>query len=760
MFKRLVFAIFILSSLFVILWSSNYVFQKQHKKLNYFSYSVSDSASFIYVPNVNLLLDKASSIAFYQQIVNKDVYDLFKSINQLIYFDFNSNISSTVFLSFDDSNFSIVFTNDDLTINDFKKHLKDELGIKSQSDAQTVTINSRLFYYDKIQDYFIISSSKINPKSNNTLLQDVGNYDYLFQKTALSKPIYYKIASQHILSFWITQQDTIKGQPVKTDKYFKYIPANFDTAYIYSSSRFKDDISTLTAQGNPSDFYNWINESLIHIKKGQLELIIGEQNNNQYLKDILDEQTLEMSSDSLLPTPIYKNNYEIHFFKSNYNWQELLQHNSTKYKVFTEFNNLNIIANSSEAMDWYIKEMQLGNIYFNKVKNIPFSLTSHYVKIINSDSLINVKEKVWINKTKCFNSKIVTHQTNSQNLQNITLQNEFFTDFNIENISTYVNGDSIYIIGYNKNSLVCYSHIGEQLWKKELKNNLISEPQIIVKETPAVVVFLTTQIMAFDLKTGKTLKHFPIQLNQQAKTGVVIKYGEQSDYRFIVNSGHQIDNYSLKGKTVEGWKSYQLKGQVKGKIQYQSKKGKDYIYFTDEFDTVYVLNQKGNSRFEQHYKVNLPNQSKYITGNIEKGNLRCLGYHNNYIVSQFLNNGHLDSLKINSQLNPTTVNWMMKNELVFLIIEEFDRVYIINEYGIVEEEIQKPQSNLQYLNPTIKPKNLHIFGNLSNNDLYLLNKFGKQLNILPIKGNKITKINNHWLVSFSDSKIWIYKLKE
>lgn len=760
MFKKFVFVIFILSSLFVILWSSNYVFQKQLKKLNYYSFSVSDSASFIYVPNVNLLLDKASSISFPQQIDNKDVLDLFKSLNHLIYFDFNSNISSTVFLSFDDSNFSIVFTNDDLTVNDIKTHLKDELHIKSQSNEQTVTINKRLFYYDKVQDYLIISTSDINPKPNNYSLQDKGNYDYFFQKTATSKPVYYKLTSHHVLSFWITQQDTIKGQPVKTDKYFKFIPANFDTAYIYSSSRFKEDISTLTSQNNQSDFYNWVNESLIHIKKGQLELIIGEQNNNQYLKDILDEQTLELSLDSLLPTPIYKNNYEIHFFKSNYNWQKLLQHNSTEYKVFTELNNLNIIANSSEAMDWYIKEMQLGNTYYNIGKNIPFSIKSHYLQIINSDSLINVKEKVWINNTKCFNSKIITQQTSSKNHQNITLKNQFFTDFNIENFNTYIDGDSIYIIGYNKKSLVCYNHIGEQLWKKDLKNKLVSEPQIIIKETPAIVVFQSNQIMAFDLKKGKTLKHFPIQLNQPVNAGAVLKYDEQSDYRLVVNEKNQISNYSMNGKPVEGWNNYHFSGQIKEQIIYQSFKGKDYICFTDNFDTVHVLNRKGDSRFEQHYKINLTNQSKYITGDIEKGSLRCLGYHNNYIVSQFLNDGHLDSLKINSQLKPTSINWVTINGQVVLIIEEFDRVYIINEYGIIEEEIQKPQPNLKYLNPQIKPKNLHIFGNLSNNDLYLLNKFGKQLNILPLKGNKITKINNHCLVSFSDSKIWIYKLKE
>ncbi len=759
MFKRLVFVIFIISSLFVIIWSSNYVLQKQLKSLNYFSFSVSDSASFIYVPNANILINKASQVSLPKEVINKDVYFIFKQLNQLNQFDFNSNVSAAVFLSFDNTNLSVVFNNYDLTIEGVKQYLKNELDISAEITEQTIKINDYLLYYNRAQAYFVISTTQINPKSNHLVLKDVGNYDYLFQKNSKSNPIYFKYTPQHILSFCLTEQDTIKGQPINTNKYFKFIPANFDTAYIYSSSRFKEDITTLSKQPKQSDFYNWINKSLMHIKKGALELIIGEQNNNQYLKDILDEQTLEMSSDSLLPTPIYKNNYEIHFFKSNYNWQALLQHNSAEYNVFTEFNNLNIIANSSDAIDWYIKEMQLGNIYLNKANSIPFLSKSHYTQIVNSDSLINIIEKVWVNKTKCFNSKITTNQTEINAQENILLQNKFFTDFNVEGFNTYVEMDSIYIIGYNNNSMVCYNHQGKQLWENDLKSNLISNPQIIVKDKPIIVVFQTNKIITFDLKKGKILKHFPIQLNQLAKTGVVLKYDEQSDYRFIVNEGNQIHNYTIEGNPVKGWNNYQISGQVKGQIQYQSNKGKDYIYFTDNFDTVHVLNRQGNSRFEQHYKVNLPNQSKYITGDIEKGNLRCLGYHNNYIISHFLNDGHKDSLKVNITTQSPQINWIKKANKTYLIIEEYDKVYILNEFGLIENEILKPQPNLVYLNPQIKSNNVHLFANINNNDLYLLNNFGKQINTQPIKGNANTNLNQLYLVSYVNSKFWIYKLK-
>lgn len=760
MIKKIVSICFILTSIFVIVWSGNYIYNKQLNQFNYYSYSISDSSNFIFIPNSNIFISKSSFINLPKQINNNYLHSIVETSKKIKHFDFNSKISTPTFINFDEENISIVFSNYNLSIETIKTLLKKELNIDSEIINSTIIINNVKLYYKKDQDYFILSTVPIKPQQNNYKLNNIGNYDYFFQHNIVSNPTFFKNTKNHSYSFWLTEFDTIKGQPIKSNKYFKSIPANFDTAYIYSSTRLKEDIKTLTKQSKQSDFFNWINESIIHLKKGNLELIIAEQNNNQYLKDILDEQTLELSSDSLLPTPIFKNNYEIHFFESKYKWSTLLPKNCSNYSVFTENNNLNIIANSSEAMDWYIKEMQLGNTFYHKAKDMPVTIKSHYLKIINSDSIINISEKVWVNKSTCFNSIIKSNKSKRESKQNIILQKEFFTDFDIEKINTFIYHDSLYVVGTNKKSIICYNKNGELLWKNETTSILVNQPYLIItNDNPYIVLFKKDKIDILNLTNGKTLSPFPVLFNKDIKTGTVLKYDEKSDYRLIFNLGNKIHNYTINGTEVKGWNNYQINGQVKNKIHYQTNKGKDYIYFSDNFDTLQVLNRKGISRFNQHFKINLPQQSEYITGDIEKGSLRCLGYNNDYIISQFLNDGHKDSLKLNIKTNPSQINWIQQNHKTYLIIEEYNKVYIVNEFGLVENEILKPQPNLDYLNPFLKTNNVHFFGNINNNDLYLLNKFGKQINLQPIKGNKITDYNDNFIVSYLNSKIWIYKLK-
>jgi hypothetical protein len=761
MFKKIVSICFLLASLFTIVWSGNYIYNKQLKKYNFYSYSVSNSSSFFYIPNSNVFLNKASKINLPDQIKNNHIHSIFETSKKIDNFDFNSKISSSIFISFDKENVCLVFTNYTLTIEGVKTLLKKELNIDSEIDNSTITFNNVKLNYTKNQDYLVLSTTPIQPKQTNYRLFDIGNYDYFYQKNRSSNPTYYKHTSNYTFSFWLSEVDTIKGQPIKSDKYFKSIPSNFDTAYVYSSTRFQEDIKVLSNISNHTDFYNWINESVIHLKKGKLELIIGEQNNNQYLKDILDEQTIKLSADSLLPTPIFKNNYELHFFKSHFNWANLLPKNASEYSVFTENNNLNIIANSSEAMDWYIKEMQLGNTYNNIVKQIPITIKSHYLMIINSDTLINITDKVWIKDSICFNSKIVTNQSEKELKQNIILKKEFFTDFKMNEINTFIYKDSIYIVGSNNKALVCYNDSGEKLWQNELSSNLVNQPQLIITQNiPYIVYFEKNKINIQNLFNGKSLSPFPIPFNEKIIIGQVLKYDDKSDYRIIFNAGNEILNYTINGVAVNGWNNYQINGKIKGKIHYQTNNGKDYIYFTDNFDTIHVLNRKGMSRFTQNYKINLPHQSEYITGDIEKGDLRCLGFNNNYIISQFLNDGHKDSLKVNIESSLSQLSWIQLNQKTYLVLEKYDKVYIVNEFGLIENEILKPQPNLVYFNPHFKENKLHFFGNINNNNLYLLNNFGKKINKQPINGNLFTSVELPYIVSYVDSKLWIYKLKK
>ncbi|HIP36441.1 MAG TPA: hypothetical protein EYG85_06270 [Crocinitomix sp.] len=758
MFRRIIFIIFTLCALGVILWSSNYIYHKQSKKLNPYSFSVSNSSSFLFIPNVNNFVK--NNISINPSIIkNESVNHILDLSSQLKDYNFNKKISTKIVINFDGDNYSIILQNYNLTINDVVYFFKDVFNTEIEKNELFIRISDKKVYYQKVEDFLVLSNTIIDPKLNSKTIDERGNFDYSFESNINKKTVYYKHSKKHIYKFWISNNKEIKGRSINSKKHFKHIPVNFDTAFVYSSSRFIEDINHLLNTNDSSNFFTWVNESVIFLKKDSFELLLGEQNNELLLKNILDEQTLELSEDSLLPTPIFKSNYEIHFFKTKYDWSIILPHSTFGFNVYTEKNNYNILASSMQALEWYIKEIQLGNNYHIISKELPLPLKTNQITIINSGDYVRVKTKNWINKSSCFNSEIQTNKTFENKHQKIKLENTFFIPFDVKHINLSKLNDSLIIILSNKHHLKAYNQNAKQLWSIELKSPLVKAPQIINENNiQKIVLFCNNNLDIIDISNGKSFKNFPVNYTGISKGGLAIKYDKASGYRVLVNVNQSIKNYTTNGKTVKGWRFNDFSGTLKGDIRYQFINGKDYIYFKSSLDSVYVLNRRGEKRFNTIYKVNLKNESVFISGDITKGNLRCLGYNNNFILSQFLSDGHLDSLQIQTTIHPTSINWIQKNEKTYLVVEEFDRIYIMNEFGIIEQEIQKPKPNLSYLNSKIISKNLHFFWNLVNNDLYLLNEFGKQLNTIPLKGGSMTTIYSNMIVTFYNSNIYIYKL--
>lgn len=760
MVKKLGLFFIVTLSMAFMLWSGKYIYHKQSKGIDFNSFIVSDSASVLFVPNSNQFLKKKITLSQFDKFklpkTIKNTLDLLLSQNE---YDFNSKISLEIYTSFSKEDFSIVFKNYDLTIDKIIAELSSELNITATSSDNKLNINESSFYYEKNGDFFTISNLPIVNKKSVSIINAFGNFDYSYQTSSIANPTFYKHNSQEVYSFSKTENDTLAGVAVNPITYFKNIPDNFDELYFYGSTRIDKDINKLLNTENDNNFYTWAKNSVIHLKKDSFELLIGIQNNIQNLKYILDEQTLELSNDSLLPTPIYKNNFEVSFFKSNYNWQKVIPNSNHPFSVYTELNNFNILANSTEAIDWYIKQMQLGNNYYNTSKNIsiPTKINKLHIDQRNSNTIINIDN--WVEKTSCFHSTINIGNQIQKTRSTLPLISNFLIKDSKTKLSSFLYNDSLYILLYDDQNITCYDIIGNLEWNKNLPSPLIKEPTTIIIEdnSKVVVLFMENQINIID-EWSNSLPGFPYQYNGVSKDGLIIKYDNNSDYRILINVDNRIINLNLGGDPVEGWNFKPFTGNLKSNIHYSNSNGKDYIYFKDSNDSLYVLNRKGENRFTKHFKFKSLQADEFITGDITKGNLRLLNYESGYIKSQFLNDGHKDSLLLNYKINPIDKRWIDNNGKIELLIEEFDKMIIFNEFGLIENEIQKPEPNLSLLSGEVLNTKYLVFGNLKKNELYLLSSFGNQINTKPILGSSNFTIIDSYFIVYFNSQIWVYKL--
>lgn len=757
MFRKFLFISLICLSTAMIVWSGQYIYQKQSKAINFNSFSLSDSASTFYVPNVNELLkqnlNQLKNLNFPEEI-SKGV----EKILVLKSYNFNTIISNQLYISYNQSSFILVLKNENLTFNKIIDELLNQFKISAIYKNGKLNFNQHSYFVDKVNSFIAISNKPISIKEKQPQINTTGHFHYLSQNGINAKQIFVKLKQNDVLSFSKSYSDSIKGKAVSPFNYFKITPSNFSKFNFYGSSRFIDDYPNLIGNKKKSDFFNWIKSGFLFIEKDGMQLIIGQQNEQQNLKNILDEQTLELSPDSLLPTPIFKNNMEISFFKSHFEWGNLLPQSKERFSLYTEFNDYNILANSMQAMNWFIKANQLGDVYSKNKPELKISKKVNRLSILQSDSAVTISMSNRLNNSTTLKTNIVSTHIESQSQNILELAHSFLISDAKSDFISFTKNDSLYILMYNNQAIDCYNMSGKLLWSKELNSPLIESPQKITRTTNVkIVLFMQNQVDILNSE-GSSENGFPYQYNGASNHALVVKYKDQNKYRLLIQVNNSIINLNLQATPVEGWSFNGLKNKLKSSLSYGSKNGKDYIYFKDKNDSLIILNRRGENRFSKKFIFNLKNESPYLTGDISKNNLRKINYENGYIKSKYAVDGHKDSIKTQSKYNPTAINWIMLNDKLTLIIEEFDRVVLLNEFGFVEQEIQKPQPNLTYILPVNGNDNFNVFANIQKNELYLLNRFGNQLNTKPILGNENFFFENGYFIVYFNSQIWLYKL--
>jgi hypothetical protein len=149
---------------------------------------------------------------------------------------------------------------------------------------------------------------------------------------------------------------------------------------------------------------------------------------------------------------------------------------------------------------------------------------------------------------------------------------------------------------------------GKVIWKRELKEKIMSEVQAIngSKNNKLQILFSTnTKIYLLD-EDGDNVGKFPIVLKYKASNGVkVIDYDKNGDYRFLIaEENKRIYNFTRKGDAVNGWEAVPNNAPVVAPISSFRAMGLDYLVVVDQGGTVNLLDRKGKSvvKFKQKFK--------------------------------------------------------------------------------------------------------------------------------------------------------------
>jgi hypothetical protein len=431
-----------------------------------------------------------------------------------------------------------------------------------------------------------------------------------------------------------------------------------------------------------------------------------------------------------------------------------------------EFENFNILTNSIGAMRWYISAIQTGDLlsyedvfstYYKQV--VPSKL--HHLAVSyegeNKEGLV-FNAKIW-NKTggvKNANTAIVLKET-QQNKQ--VALSDFEVGITPSRIDVIDLKDEEALLLSNDKAAIAYAKDGKELWRYDFPEKLVVAPQIIDFENDqkSEIVFFMNRLVVILRSNGAQISGWTKKMNEPVYGGTCLNYDNKFDYRILINKGSSILAFDEKGDVVNGFNFKGMNGGLVGGIDYALINGKDYISFKDQANQLYTLTRRGENRFNKIRTIDLPNETDFLLGEKE-ATIRKMGYDRQYIYSYYVKDGNLDSVKLDKRANPIRVFWLQDHASPRLVVEEVNRVLVIDKFGYVENEIVKP-TNAKRLIAVNETENLCfvLFDDI-NNSLYLLNNEGKMVVSNAIKSTEVFKIFDSQIYTYDGLRLKAYKL--
>jgi len=740
-----------------------HLYSKQKHQYNFLSFRVENEEGALLIPNIDRLFQKINNVSEFD--IEGIPVIVSSSINFLIdnkQFKFRDELSENCFLSFNQSDFSIAFYNTGKDKNSLVEMIQNYFNIDCRIEGNSILFNELVCYVSYFGKYLVVSNQVIDPKPNNQKIQ-IGNADYIYYKQNHPGGVHYVIEDgfQHTIS-----EEIIKGPksaPNQHLNYLSFVPAFFDELNFYGSKKFGSDQRYFFSNADEGSL-NWVDGGLIVVKKDSFFVLIAPQNFEHDLKLDLEEQTFLQSSDTSLIPYFNIGPFEIMPFKSNYNWHQAIPSLHDNLNYYTSVDNFNVLTNSIPAMRWYLGELQLGSTFLKngemrKLYQFGIPQRAHQFTIENLQEGFHVFSYIWRSDSIriCTRSKVNQSLNVSSNKGELT---SFPVDLIPTNIQIFKSNDSTFILIYNSTQIIAYTLKGEQRWKLNLSSPLVSPLQIIDLENDKkseVAIFQSDQIDIVNV-FGKSCLGFPKKLNEPSKGGIAVNYDNAFNYRFLISTGNTVKSIDESGNYLSGWMFEGMSAALSGTISYYITKGKDMITFKDLNNKQYVLSRRGESRLTSTISVNLPNESDFVVGNLESTSLRKLGYKNNVIYNHYLLDGVKDSLRLDKQVNAIAAKWMFNDNQPLLVIEENERVILFDEFGYEKNAVLKPESGYQLVGVHTKPDFQYVFVDNSKNHLYLLDRFGKMVFPLWVKGSSVFLIENGILYTFAGNEIIMYAI--
>lgn len=463
------------------------------------------------------------------------------------------------------------------------------------------------------------------------------------------------------------------------------------------------------------------------------------------------------------------NEHVIFQFDPKMNYNELFG-SATKYKWYAEISSYVIFADSKTAMTNYFANFDAGELinfdpdFSEFVRSFPskanyFKLTKKikdfdYPGSVDPEKLI-MGESVLISDGMTFRNKgyLVTGDIVKQ-VEGVSVLAEFEKPFEIDkfiHVKDHIDGNHGYFLASTKGDVVFVNHEGTQKWKAKIDGRILGEPKVVdlFGNNKKQILFNTeSKLYLLDIK-GNNVAQFPFVIPGKASNSVsVLDYDKNNNYRFLIaTQDNKLLNIGEDGLAVPGWEFTKTNGLVKGPVNHFIIDGKDYIFFSDKSNKVYMLNRRGQERIEE--QIVADKQYQFFQKGKDILSTRLFSVSPQKIYTLTLDN-QADSIDAEIQKPYKFIQFKDFDgdgikEFIFI---SSGYVNIVNQFGLTSRQIPTPSENVS------KVELIYIDGKLEK--LVLFDYVKEELIMIDINGTILDGYPmscKKYLGSFQNNKI-------
>ena len=668
---------------------------------------------------------------------------------------YNDLIGERLMMSYSEGTFVVVLKFPNLGVGEVLALLEEELHVATAENESKITIESNAFFFKVFNEFIVFSDQEIQYYPGEYEEIRYGNSDYLKLKDETVERF---LTAPGILYSASNYNDSIKGNPVSYKDAFNLIPADFDRGLFYGSKRFATDKKHLF---NSNDGFDWCDTYVSVLKKDSLEVIIAPISYTRDLRLILEEQTLDFLGDSS-QIPIQNlSSYDVLNIHSEYDWSTIIPGLTKPVSHFTQLGNYNLIATSTEAMNWVLSSWQLGNIA-SKSPDIE-ELLNNYLPHKMNRLLLERNSMGWsisgnVNTENQMLAANVQIESSSNTVEGIQNMFEIDLEFSPTNMFIVSKGEVDYVIAYGGNMAAVCSADGELLFTRKWASEIIDIQVVKQGVDPDFMVFTKNGLDRFTLD-NKGFYGLPKSINSKSYGGKAIVYSDNNQLRVFVGEGNNVMCYKPGDglAKVEGW-VFPVMNAPLNQFVYRQVQGKDYLLIQNMLNEIMVVNRKGETRLQGKPAFLVESMDDRIMGSSE-GSLYIQGYNKGYLYRYFLNNSVVDSTELDGEIQPISQGWIFKESKNEFWQESTNLFIHYDEFGFVKDEIIKPSSLAMFAGYLSEASNTAIFADNKNNKLYLLDERGGLITPNALSGSSAWTMKNGILFTSAGSKLIAYELK-